>query len=92
MMHFCVERYTDLRKRYPVVRGELQKFDALPSRYRGGVDRSDAPMDRRRHRLPANAGRRLSGQVRRGKQCRRQSRQPTVPWDEFPGRPCSKDA
>lgn len=46
MMHFYVERDTDPRKWYPVVRGQLQKFDDLPLRYRANVDRSDAPLDR----------------------------------------------
>lgn len=46
MMRFYVERDTDPRQWYPVVRGKARKFDDLPLRYRANVDRSDAPMDR----------------------------------------------
>ena len=53
MMHFYVERDTDPRKWYPVVRGKVQKFDDLPPRYRANVDRSDAPMNRRPGDKPA---------------------------------------
>jgi len=46
VMHFYVERDTDPRKWYPVMHGKVRKFDDLPPRYRGNIDRSDAPMDR----------------------------------------------
>jgi cytochrome c peroxidase len=46
MMHFYVERDTDPRKWYPLANGKVKKFDDMPPRYRGNVDRSDAPMDR----------------------------------------------
>ena len=79
VMHFYVERDTDPRKWYPVVRGKVVAFDDLPPRYRGNVDHGEAPMDRatgrqaraecardhRHHRLPGDTQRRLFGQGRR---------------------------
>lgn len=53
MMQFYVERDTNPRKWYPVMRGKLQKFDDLPPRCRANVDRSDAPMDRAQGDKPA---------------------------------------
>jgi cytochrome c peroxidase len=46
VMHFYVERDTDSRRWYPTLAGKLQKFDDLPTRYRGNVNISDAPLNR----------------------------------------------
>ena len=46
VMHFYVERNTDARRWYPTLAGKLQKFDDVPTRYRGNVNISDAPLNR----------------------------------------------
>ena len=46
VMHFYVERDTDARRWYPTLAGKLQKFDDVPTRYRGNVNVSDAPLNR----------------------------------------------
>ena len=53
VMHFYVERDTDPRRWYPVVNGEVEKFDDLPGPYRGNVNMSDAPLNRERGQQPA---------------------------------------
>jgi len=53
VLHFYVERDTDPRKWYPLVHGKPVVYDDLPPRYRGNVDRSDAPMDRAKGDRPA---------------------------------------
>lgn len=53
VLHFYVERDTDPRKWYPFAHGKLAVYDDLPPRYRGNVDRSDAPMDRAKGERPA---------------------------------------
>jgi cytochrome c peroxidase len=53
VMHFYVERDTDSRRWYPTLAGKLQKFDDVPTRYRGNVNISDAPLNRSRDDQPA---------------------------------------
>jgi cytochrome c peroxidase len=53
VLHFYVERDTHPWKWYPTVAGSLDEFDDLPPRYRGNIDRTDAPMDRSRAGKPA---------------------------------------
>jgi cytochrome c peroxidase len=53
VMHFYVERDTDARRWYPTLAGKLQKFDDVPTRYRGNVNVSDAPLNRSRGDQPA---------------------------------------
>ena len=53
VMHFYVERDTDARRWYPTLAGKLQKFDDVPTRYRGNVNISDAPLNRSRDDQPA---------------------------------------
>jgi cytochrome c peroxidase len=53
VMHFYVERDTDARRWYPTLAGKLQKFDDVPTRYRGNVNMSDAPLNRSRGEQPA---------------------------------------
>ncbi|MDB6013437.1 MAG: cytochrome c family protein, partial [Gammaproteobacteria bacterium] len=53
VMHFYVERDTDARRWYPTLAGKLQQFDDVPTRYRGNVNISDAPLNRSRGDQPA---------------------------------------
>jgi cytochrome c peroxidase len=53
VMHFYVERDTDAPRWYPTLAGKLQKFDDVPTRYRGNVNISDAPLNRSRGDQPA---------------------------------------
>jgi cytochrome c peroxidase len=53
VMHFYVERDTDVRRWYPTIAGKLQKFDDVPVRYRNNVNISDAPLNRGPGHAPA---------------------------------------
>jgi cytochrome c peroxidase len=53
VLHFYVGRDTDPRRWYPSAGGSVQKFDDLPAQYRGNVEVSDAPLDRRSGDPPA---------------------------------------
>lgn len=53
VVRFYAGRDTDPGKWYPLVRGKVVAYDDLPPRYRGNVDRRDAPMDRRKGDQPA---------------------------------------
>ena len=44
VLHFYAERDTNPDKWYPRAGGRLVKFDDLPARYRGNVDRLDVPF------------------------------------------------
>lgn len=60
---FYVQRDTDPGKWYPVIRGKVAVYDDLPLRYRGNVDRTDAPMDRGKGAKPALDAREISDVV-----------------------------
>ena len=54
VLHFYVERETDPGKWYPKLPdGEIDRYDDLPSQYRGNVDVVDAPHDRKFGEKPA---------------------------------------
>jgi cytochrome c peroxidase len=53
VMHFYVDRDTDAQRWYPTLAGKLQKFDDVPTRYRGNINISDAPLNRSRGEQPA---------------------------------------
>jgi cytochrome c peroxidase len=53
VVRFYVARDIDARQWYPSIDGRLRKFDDLPPQYRGNVNISDAPLNRRRGEPPA---------------------------------------
>jgi cytochrome c peroxidase len=53
VLHFYVGRDLDPGRWYPSIGGKLNKFDDLPTAYRGNVEVSDAPLDRRSGDAPA---------------------------------------
>jgi cytochrome c peroxidase len=54
VMHFHVERETDPAKWYPKLsNGEVDRYNDLPPEYRGNVDVTGAPFDRKQGNKPA---------------------------------------
>jgi cytochrome c peroxidase len=53
VLHFYVERDTDTQRWYPRTGRRALPFDDLPRQYRGNVNMSDAPLNRRRGDRPA---------------------------------------
>ena len=54
VLHFYVERETNPAKWYPKLpNSEVDRYDDLPTQYRGNVDVVDAPYDRKQGEAPA---------------------------------------
>lgn len=53
VLHFYVERDLEPERWYPRRGGRVELYDDLPATYRGNVDRSDPPFDRRPGQAPA---------------------------------------